>query len=148
MLITQKTRYALRGLFQLAAGSNSKPVKVSSLAEAQQIPSRFLEVIFAELKQGGIVESRRGNEGGYLLAKPPEAITVGEVIRFIQGEGVAEGSRENSHTYGSVFGDFAFDKLWSDVNNAVSEVYDTRTLADLVEKEMESREKYVPNYTI
>jgi Rrf2 family protein len=148
MLITQKTRYALRGLFQLATGRDRKPVKVSSLAEAQQIPARFLEVIFAELKQGGIVESRRGNEGGYLLAKPPEAITVGEVIRFIQGENTAEGSRDNSEADRSVFGDFAFGKLWADVSNSVSAVCDTRTLADLVEKEIESREKYVPNYTI
>ena len=145
MLISRKTRYALKGLFQLAASQSIEPVKVSKLAEAQGIPPRFLELIFTELKQAGFVESRRGNEGGYLLTSPPEMITVGEVIRFIQGENIlADSERKETSTFGS----YALNRLWKGASDAVSETCDTTTLADLVNMEMENRQQYIPNYTI
>jgi Rrf2 family protein len=144
MLISQKTRYALRGLFQLAAKAGEKPVKVAELAEAQNIPARFLEVIFAELKQPGIVESRRGNGGGYLLARPAGEITVGEVVRVVQGLTVSE----DRIPAGSVFGDYTFELLWNRLAEAIDAVYESTTLADLVHQEMQHQQQYVRNYTI
>ena len=65
-----KGEYALQAIFDLASQQNSEPVKIADIARRQKIPQKFLELILAGLKQGGFVESRRGAEGGYLLAKP------------------------------------------------------------------------------
>jgi len=146
MLISQKTKYSLRGLFELAARNTQEPVKVSELAKTQNLPERFLEVIFAELKQAGIVESRRGNEGGYLLARPASDITVGEIIRFIQGP--TGNHRGNEKADNAVFGDYAFGKLWDNIERVVSEIYDETTLSELVQEEIEYRHRYAPNYAI
>ena len=63
----------------------ASPCKIADIAKRQKIPQKFLELILASLKQGGFVESRRGAEGGYLLARAADAITVGEVLRFVEG---------------------------------------------------------------
>ena len=85
MNISVKGEYALHAVFDLALQRPGEPVKIADIARRQQIPQKFLELILAGLKQGGFVESRRGAEGGYLLAKPADTITVGEVIRFMEG---------------------------------------------------------------
>lgn len=85
MAITQKCQYALRAIYELARRQQEGPCKIGAVAEAQNIPVRFLENILSSLKSAGVVDSARGKDGGYFLAKPANAITVGEVIRFIQG---------------------------------------------------------------
>src|SRR5229473_6128344 len=85
MNISVKGEYALQAIFDLAANAGAEPVKIAEIARRQKIPQKFLELILASLKQGGFVESRRGAEGGYLLSRPPDTITVGEVLRFIEG---------------------------------------------------------------
>src|SRR4051795_10389910 len=92
MNISVKSEYALKALFDLAfqqlltrnnAGS-IQPVKIADIARRQKIPQKFLELILAGLKQSGFVDSRRGAEGGYLLGRPPDQITVGEVLRSVE----------------------------------------------------------------
>jgi Rrf2 family protein len=85
MGVSQKCQYALRAVYELASRGSAEPVRIADLAKAQAIPARFLEVIMAQLKQAGVVASRRGNEGGYLLGRPASEITVGKLIRFIDG---------------------------------------------------------------
>ncbi len=85
MIVTQKGQYALRALFELAKRGAKTPVKGAEVAQTQAIPPRFLEVILSQLKQSGYVTSRRGASGGYLLAKSPADVTVGDVIRAVQG---------------------------------------------------------------
>src|SRR5580692_7619960 len=85
MNISVKGEYALQAIFDLATQRPGEPVRIGDIARRQSIPQKFLELILAGLKQGGFVESRRGAEGGYLLARLPEAITVGEVLRFVEG---------------------------------------------------------------
>ena len=85
MNISVKGEYALQAIFDLAANAGAEPVKIAEIARRQKIPQKFLELILASLKQGGFVESRRGAEGGYLLARRAEAITVGDVLRFVEG---------------------------------------------------------------
>src|SRR6185503_511214 len=87
MNISVKGEYALQAIFDLASQEGGEPVKIANIAKRQNIPQKFLELILAGLKQGGFVESRRGAEGGYLLARAPETITVGEVLRFVEGPG-------------------------------------------------------------
>jgi cysteine synthase A len=83
--VSVKGEYALQAIFDLASQPGREPVKIADIARSQQIPQKFLELILASLKQGGFVESRRGAEGGYLLAKRADAITVGDVLRFVEG---------------------------------------------------------------
>src|SRR5437870_10820520 len=84
MNISVKSDYALRAVFDLASQPQGDPVKIADIARRQRIPQKFLELILASLKQGGFVESRRGAEGGYRLARAPENITVGQVLQFIE----------------------------------------------------------------
>lgn len=82
--ISARVDYAMRALVVLAS-SHEERVSCEALAEAQQIPTRFLEGILNQLRRAGIVASRRGNEGGYLLARPAKEITVADVIRALDG---------------------------------------------------------------
>lgn len=148
MRISKKCQYALDAVFELASRNTGKPVKIRDIADAQGISPRFLEVILNQLKHGGFVESRRGNDGGYMLARDARGLTIGEVIEYIQGpiSVAADAVKVNGGT--TFFGNEAFKKLWQEVNNAVSEICDTKTFADLVEFERAKRDACVPNYII
>jgi Rrf2 family protein len=83
--ISAKVDYALRAVVELAATGSQQPVKGERLAQAQEIPLKFLENILAELRHAGIVRSQRGVEGGYWLARPADTISVADVIRAVEG---------------------------------------------------------------
>ena len=85
MKVTAKADYAVRAAVELAAAAGHGPVKAERIAHAQRIPVNFLENILAELKRAGIVESRRGAAGGYLLARPADEISLADVIRAVEG---------------------------------------------------------------
>lgn len=144
--VSQKCRYALRAIFELALRNTTNPVKTHDIALTQAIPPRFLEVILAELKHGGFVESRRGNEGGYILARPAQNLTVGEVIGFLQGS--ARRNTRADREKLSLMGDYVFSKMWKNVSDAIADIYNSITFADLVEQELAKRKTYVPDYTI
>jgi len=141
MNISVKSEYALQAMFDLAAQPPGKPIKIAEVARRQKIPQKFLELILANLKQGGFVESRRGAEGGYLLARPADAIKVGEVLRFIEGPR-DERSRVRRQT------DSPFSDMWKRVNSAVSDVLDQTSFADLQRAWKEKRARFVPNWEI
>ena len=85
-MISQKAKYALRALVALAKAADSRDaLQISEMATVHRIPKKFLEQILLELKHHGFVESRRGKAGGYLLARMPERITFGDVLRLIDG---------------------------------------------------------------
>lgn len=84
-MISQKAKYALRALVALARAAPDEPQMISEIAERQAIPKKFLEQILLDLKHHGIVTSRRGKTGGYLLLKNAEDISYGEVLRIIDG---------------------------------------------------------------
>lgn len=149
MGITQKCQYALRALFELAKRFEQGPAKISDIASEQKIPPRFLEVILNELKQGGFADSRRGKEGGYFLRRRPTELTVGEVIRFVQGplgpvECIYDGSPKDCELYG----DCVFLPLWKRVEVAVSGIYDNTSFQDLLDEEIKQRSEYVPDFHI
>lgn len=85
MRISAKADYAVRAAVELAAASSDKPVKAERVATAQGIPLNFLENILGELRHAGIVRSHRGADGGFRLAKPPEKVSVADVIRAVEG---------------------------------------------------------------
>ena len=144
--ISKKCIYALRALFELACRDTDAPVKIRQIADSQGIPSRFLEVILSELRRASFLDSRRGAEGGYVLASEPHTITVGDVLRYVQGS-----KPDPDPTFGGPSGhpgDFAFARFWQELNAAVADVADTTTLADLVEYDRAADRKYIPNYVI
>ena len=84
-MISQKARYALRALTALAQSETGSSMMISEIAAQQCIPKKFLEQILLDLKRAGIVSSRRGKQGGYLLLKPANTITYGDVLRLVDG---------------------------------------------------------------
>src|ERR1017187_1615727 len=104
-----KGEYALQAIFDLTTQRPGEPVRIADIARRQSIPQKFLELILAGLKQGGFVESRRGAEGGYLLARRSEAITVGEVLRFV------EGPQQGKHRLRRIV-DTPFADMWQQVD--------------------------------
>lgn len=85
MRISAKADYAVRASAELAAASGAHPVPAEALAKAQQVPHRFLEAILSDLRREGIVASRRGAGGGYVLARPADRVTVADVVRAVDG---------------------------------------------------------------
>jgi len=133
--ISAKTDYALRAATELAALSSADPVKGEAIANAQGIPLRFLENILGDLRNAGIVESRRGVEGGYLLAREPAAITLADVIRAVDGPlANVAGTRPNLLEYqGSTE---KLREIWVAVRAALRSVLEETTLADLANKKL------------
>ena len=84
-MIAQKTRYALRSLLFLAEAQDGLPVQLSRIAETQSVPPKYLELIMLDLKRAGLVKSSRGPKGGYRLARTPEQISFGEIVRSMEG---------------------------------------------------------------
>jgi Rrf2 family protein len=149
MQLSQKCQYAIRAVFELSKSYGHGPVKIADIAEAQAIPARFLELILGELKQGGFTESRRGKRGGYLLAAPPQNIAVGDIIRFVEGPlGPVECEPGAEHQDCPLHSNCVFMPLWNEAREAVEEVYNKTSFRDLLERERQMRDDYVPSYTI
>jgi Rrf2 family protein len=140
MHFSVKGEYALKAIFDLASQGGKEPIKIADIARRQEIPQKFLELILASLKQGGFVESRRGAEGGYLLAKPAENITMGAVLRFV------EGPRDKSRTLKHV--DSPFGDVWERVERAISEELDNTNFAGLCREWADKQNQFVPNWEI
>src|SRR5690349_10859255 len=141
MNISVKGEYALQAIFDLAMQKPGEPVRIADIAQRQKIPQKFLELILASLKQAGFVESRRGAEGGYLLSRSADSLTVGEVLRYVEGpQGKNRGRKKGAAT--------PFSDMWSQVDAAVSGVIDKTTFADLLRAWQDRQNKYVLNWEI
>jgi Rrf2 family protein len=98
--VSARADYAIRAAVELAASGDERPLKREAIAEAQQIPASFLENILLDLKRAGIIQSQRGQEGGYWLARPAAAVSVADVIRAVDGPLVnVRGARPEDVTY-------------------------------------------------
>lgn len=84
-MLSQRTRYTIRALLHLADRYDEGPVQLGEIANAQNIPPKFLTVILSQMRRDGLVSTMRGREGGYWLARPPEAISYGEIVRLTRG---------------------------------------------------------------
>lgn len=137
MKISVKSEYALRAVLDLALQPTNEPVKIADVARRQKIPQKFLELILASLKPGGFVESRRGAEGGYRLARPASELTVGEVLRFIEEGKKAKRSAADP-----------FHDIWNQVDAAVAAIIDHTTFAEMARRWQKSQARYVANWEI
>ncbi len=84
-MLSQRTRYTIRALLHLADRYGEGPVQLNEIAEAQNIPAKFLTVMLSHMRRKGLVETMRGREGGYWLARPPAQISYGEIVRLTRG---------------------------------------------------------------
>src|SRR5829696_6073243 len=135
MRVSAKTDYALRAAVELAAAAGNGPVKGERLATSQSIPLRFLENILLQLRHAGIVESRRGADGGYKLAKPAGEITLADVIRAIDGPlaGVSGARPETLDFKGA---SEPLREVWVAVRASLRAVLEEVSLADVAANEL------------
>jgi len=149
MNVSQKCQYAIRSILELGKRYGQGPTSISEIASKQVIPPRFLEIILNELRQGGFVDSRRGVQGGYMLRHQPRDLTVGQIIRFVDGplEPVKCIGSKGKEQCG-LRNQCALIHLWTRAKEAVEGVYDTTTFGDLVEQERELEQANVLDYSI
>jgi Rrf2 family cysteine metabolism transcriptional repressor len=148
-MLSQKCQYSIRAVFELARQYGRGPIRISEIAEAQAIPTRFLEVILTQLKQAGFVQSKRGTAGGYLLAKSPDRIAVGEIVQFVEGPLVPVACMTDRNAEKCSFiGNCVFWEMWDRAAKAVSEVYDQTTFQHLVDEEIKKQEAASVTYSI
>lgn len=143
MDVSVKGEYALRAVFELSRHGEPEPIKIARIAERQKIPQKFLELILSQLKQGGYLGSRRGADGGYFLARPADQITVGDILRQIDGP-----FQPSRRPFAEEPPESPFPEMWMRVERALSCVIDRTTFADLVEQWKQKRAKRVLNWEI
>jgi Rrf2 family protein len=136
--VSAKADYALRAVVELATSEGAGPIKGDSISRAQSIPLKFLENILLELRHAGIVQSQRGAEGGYWLARPAAEISVADVIRAVDGPiATVRGQRPEEVSYtGSAE---PLRDLWIELRASMRHVLEGTTLADLVARAAASR---------
>ncbi|MCX5681593.1 MAG: Rrf2 family transcriptional regulator, partial [Candidatus Omnitrophica bacterium] len=132
MKITYKGDYALKAVLDLALHYNGEPITISDIAKRIDAPIKFLEQVLLDLKKGGFAEGRRGKIGGYLLSKHPSEITVGDVVRFIDGPVEPISCVRQGYIDCADIRKCVFRHIWQKVSRATSEIIDEITFEDLV----------------
>ncbi|GAV21716.1 RrF2 family transcriptional regulator [Carboxydothermus pertinax] len=135
MKLSTRGHYGLKAMYDLALHYGEGPVPISEIAQRQMISEPYLEQLFSALRKAGLIKSVRGAQGGYLLNRLPEEITVGEIVRVLEGpiapvECVLENVKEACDQ-----ADACISRIvWSKVRDALNEVMDSITLRDMVEE--------------
>jgi Rrf2 family protein len=144
-MISKKTIYAFKALIHLAGTPSGQPVLIADLAKDENIPKKFLEFILLSLRKGGLLQSRVGKGGGYTLALPANKITVGSVVRILEGD-IAPVPCLSTTNYARCEecqeeATCGIRLTMADVNIALANVLDGLTLADMVERSETARIK-------
>jgi Rrf2 family protein len=135
MRLSTKGEYASRAMLELSRRYRDGPIHSREISKAQEIPPHFLQQILLLLKRAGYLKSRKGRMGGYILAKPPDEINVAEVIRVMDGPlAPIDCVSVMAHETCPMEATCGLRWLWKDVRDAVAEILEKTTFADLVEK--------------
>ena len=137
MRLTTKSRYGARAIFDLAYHSSGVPIQIKDISQRQEIPQRYLEQIFHKLKEAKIVKSVRGPGGGYLLARPAEKITVGDIIQAMREpidpvfcvDQESDSSKKCSREEECVT-----RQVWKEAGEKITQYFDSVTVDDLCER--------------
>ena len=132
MKISTKGQYGLRAMVDLAIHSTGEQIPLNSIAERQNLSVGYLEQVFSSLRKAGLVKSVKGPQGGYSLAHSASDITVGDVLRTLEGDlSVVEELDERQNTDNDI--EYCItEKVWKKINQSISEVVNLITLEDLV----------------
>jgi len=140
MKLSTRGEYAARAVLELSLHYGQNPVKIREIAERQDIPQKYLETILLTLQRAGVARSKRGARGGYYLAKPPEAITVGEVIRAMDGPLAPIGCVSvTAHEFCPREGACGLELVWRETRDAIANILDNTTFADVCQKDRGAR---------
>ena len=144
MKLSTKGRYGLRAVLDLAVNGKNEAVALSGIAERQDISISYLEQLIAKLKKAGIVNSIRGAQGGYILAKKPEEISVGDILRALEGDlnpvDCAEIIGSGSSCTGA---DLCVTKyVWMRISDSINNTVDTMKLSELMEESEKIRSEH------
>ncbi len=133
MKLSTKGRYGLRALIDLAVHSEREPVSISSISARQNLSERYLEQLMGKLKRAGMVKSVRGAQGGYQLAKEKKEISVGDILRALEGSLEAVECPGLKEEQGCEEADFCVTKyVWKRINDSITSAVDEITLEQLV----------------
>jgi len=150
--ISKRTQYGLKAVLNLASHYGEGPVLIASISESEGIPVRFLELILLNLKKRGLLQSKKGKGGGYELSRPPSTVTIGSLIRVMEGplaplpcasETAFKPCRECPDIEGC-----GIRIVMRQVRDSMAEVLDRTTLADLLRQMANARQKPVLMYDI
>ena len=152
MKLSTQTRYGVRAIFDIAYHSEGLETQVKNISRRQGISPRYLEQIFQKLKRAGILASKRGPSGGYFLAKKPEEITVGEIVRITEGrlDPVLCLNPQDSSQSCDKLTECVTRIVWNEAGNRLKDYFDSVTIQDLckmaqkmgVKKEFDRRFMY------
>ncbi len=145
MRISAKGEYAIKAMLDLAMHRERGLIPIQAIAARQTIPQRYLEQVLLSLKRAGLLTSKRGSTGGYHLTKAPEEITVGAVLRAVEGGSAFEAAAQGRRNGGA---GQELAELWDEISEAVSQVVDRLTFGDLVTRTLERRRSAKPMYHI
>lgn len=153
-MISKKTKYALKAVIYLAKVYDKGPILIADLAREERIPKKFLELILLTLKNNGVLQSKKGKGGGYYLGKSPKSISLGQVIRILDGPlapvmCVSESAYARCDECNNE-GTCGIRLVMKDVRDAMAKILDGTTLADVLERieKAEERESGILNYYI
>lgn len=137
-MLSKKAKYALQACLALAGEPTSRPVLIANLAEKDGIPKKFLEIILLELRNSGALGSRKGKGGGYFLARPPQTITIGQIVRLMDGPlapipCVSQSAYQPcSDCHGE--GTCGIRMVMKDVRDAIAGILDRTSLQDVLDR--------------
>ncbi|NVN91483.1 MAG: Rrf2 family transcriptional regulator [Desulfuromonadales bacterium] len=144
-MISKKTKYALKALINLAGQPIGEPVLIADLARNENIPKKFLEFILLSLRKGGVLQSKVGKGGGYYLSLPPSKISIGMVVRILEGDlAPVQCLSVTNYEHCEECQDemtCGIRLVMIDVNKALSDVLDNLSLADMVERSAAASKK-------
>src|SRR5260370_22435785 len=147
MKLSNKGRYGVRALFDIAFHNDGRPTQIKDISERAAIPARFLEQIFQDLKRAGLVGAKRGPRGGYHLARAAYEIRIGDVIRALEGP-IAIAGRDEPARRAGIDGKDVTDVVFRELSRRIEGCFDDVTIADMCRRGDElglrkSRERYV-----
>ena len=135
MIISSKGKYGLVALMDSCLYSRSEAVTLKSVSKRQDISERYLEQIFSILKKGGIINSKKGAQGGYFLARKPKDITVGEILNILEGYLKIVSPSEEKNDIEC----FMQKKIWNNINRQIETYFNSITLEELVKDYIEGK---------
>lgn len=148
MRISAKGEYAIKAMLDLALHYGQGLIPIQGIAERQAIPQRYLEQVLVLLKRAGFLQSKRGSAGGYHLMRPPQEITVGAVLRAMEGSLEQAGPRRRPGRRSASDHESDLEELWGEISAAVSGVVDRVSFADLCRRVEQRRSAARPMYHI
>lgn len=149
MKLSTRGEYGLQAMFDLAQHYGEGPISIKIVAERQGISEHYLEQLIAALRKAGLVKSVRGAQGGYILSRDPEEITVGDIIRVLEGPIAPVDCLNADESESCARAETCVTRgIWEKVRDSISDVLDSFTLADMVAKasKMRQNDKYYMYY--